>query len=300
MRQAENRAEVTGVLNQVNLTNAVYNGMPVIRGDVEIAVPYEGTDQMYIIPISVYAGETTKAGTPNSSYQGLRTLQEQYKSIAITGSAETADKITIGLGSISMNEFGTSQGTIVSQPRVSSNFFNRVNPGDYIPRADFKVTIVIGQIVEELDKDGDETGRLVVNGILPQYGGKVDLIPFYVEDKEAINFIKNRWTAGKTVMIQGKINFKLVRTREEIETGFGAPIYNEKTKSVKEFILTSASIDFLEPGEGGYEESEIAEALKARQARREEMKKNAQNRQSNQNTATTAGTAAFTDSDLDF
>ena len=137
----------------------------------------------------------------------------------------------------------------------------------------FEAVIVIGNIKEEVRND-EPTGRLIVKGILVQYGERADVVDFIVASTDAINHIQTYWNEGDTVRVAGKVNFSSRVIHEEKEVGFGDPIIEDRTISVKELIITSGSQSALD-GDLAYEADEIREALKRRQATLDEQKDNA-------------------------
>lgn len=275
MKQAENKAYVEGYLNAINLEDYTKDSKQFLKGDIEIAVPTGNNEApMDIIPISVFIGEKKKNGDDNPAYKGLQTLQTECTSIAACGDRAKADKIRVNLASIAMNEFAVPGGMLISHPRVSANFFNRVT-SDFAPQAKFNMIIVIGSITREIDSDENETGRLVVRGIVPQYGDKVDVMPFFVESKEAIAHIERNWKPQDTVRVAGRIKFQVMKEKIPVEVGFGDPVFEEKTRNLRELIIVSGSGGGLAEEDGGYSPEEIAKALDDRKARLEEMKSKA-------------------------
>ena len=140
--------------------------------------------------------------------------------------------------------------------------------------AKFKCIVVVGDLTDEVDSEGVETGRLILKGILPQYGGKVDVVSFIAQNVKVVDHIKSRWQKGDTVLVGGYINFTTSETQVAAISGdtFGEPISSSKTKSIRELIITGGGENPLTPEEGAYDQALIAEALQERQSRIEKEK----------------------------
>ena len=116
------------------------------------------------------------------------------------------------------------------------------------------------------------TGHIIVQGVVPQYGGKVDLLDFRVCSHEAIEHIRANWSKGDTVKVNGKLNFSSTTIREEEATGFGEPIVNVRTVSVNDLIITGGSASSYE-GDAAIDTNEVTTALTERQQRMMALKK---------------------------
>ena len=135
---------------------------------------------------------------------------------------------------------------------------------------DFPV-IMLSAKSEEVDYNGELTGAIIVQGIIPQYGGKVDVVDFRVVNKDAIDYINTNWNKGDTLRVAGKVNFSSKTIHEVEEVEFGEPIEKVRTISTKELIITSGSSSF--DGDLAFDTDEIAKALQERQIRLNELKK---------------------------
>ena len=127
---------------------------------------------------------------------------------------------------------------------------------------------------DELNRNGEPTGRLCVKTIIPKYGGKVDLVPMFVVNEKAINAISNYWNAGDTMRAVGKLDFSSTTETIKEEVDFGEPIEKTRTISVSDLIITGGSNTPLD-GEMAYDYDEIKTACDERLARLEELKNKA-------------------------
>jgi hypothetical protein len=216
IREAENQVKVEGYLREMRLEDKD----DIISGDVIIA-----TDMHSEHSVSVYANKFNKNGNANRAYKGLQTVMAEYVSIAsllkegrtLEEAVTMATKVSIGLGKLTRNEFYAND-ELISRPRISSNFFNRIKDDTFEPKAEFDIECYFERIRSEI-KDDTETGRLLVDVIVPMYGGVV--VPMeLVAEGDAAEYIKTHYDAKRTGRVWGNI----VNIAERIVTkvaGFG-------------------------------------------------------------------------------
>lgn len=278
LAQAENKIVIEGILSEVNIKSGEFMNrttqqmMPYYTGSIKVRVSQEinGVNEDMEVPVYCFASKYTSKGNENPAYKSISDVVNNFTSIA-AGGIERASRIRITSASIRENAFYGQDGKLISAPRIESSFFQKIGSDVCAPKATFKNTICIGNIREEVDKSGEVTGRLIVQGIIPQYGGKVDVVNFVVGSRDAVDHIQNYWNKGDTVNIVGKLNFSSRTEYVEEAMGFGEPVRTAKTINIHELIITSGSAGCLE-GDLAYDTAEIAEALQARQVRLEELK----------------------------
>lgn len=266
MKQAENIARIEGILSEIDLTESKdSNGKDRIMGEVKVKTVEEidGKNYDIEIPISLYATKTTNSGAPNPAYEGIKRIKDEYVSLAACGDENIADRVRFDNCTIVANEFYGQGDVLISYPRVRGSFCKKVRKEDYEQAATFSAVIVIAKITEETNKEGVETGNLIVTGILSQYGDKVDIIEYKVVTPAAINHINNNWKVQDTVRIAGKIKFTNEVKHITTEMGFGEPIVNSKTIFTRDLIITAGSDGALD--DGAYEVEDVKAALKERQ-----------------------------------
>jgi len=273
LKQNLNEIEIVGKLSSVNLKETTNKkGNECIYGEVKVHTQEEigGMTVPIEIPINVYANKFTKAGKDNPAYQSLKDVQEKMVSIEACGNEEEATRIRVYENSdpISENIFKNSQtGELVTSQRIKASFFNRASQNQE-DKARFQTVICILSIKDEVNKDGEPTGRLIVTGAYPNYNGELQVIPYVVGNENAINHIQTYWNKGDTVKVYGKINYsyRVEKTLEEV--GFGEPIERKRTVSHKEFLITSGSANALDE-EVAFDPQDISKGLEARQAMKE-------------------------------
>lgn len=277
MRQAENKVFIEGILSEIDIVERTYTKDGVqnnaLAGQIKVRVEQKinGVDKILEIPVHVFVNEMTKKGTKNPAYESIDTVRREFISIASGAGVEGADRIRISGASIQMNEYWADENRLSSYPRINASFVQRVKRDEFTPKAQFSTELVVSKMVNEVDKDGVETGRLKVEGILPQYGGRVDVVPFIAENPNVVDAISQYWQPKDTVKVSGKLNFSSTVEIYTEEQGFGEPIEKRRTINVSELVITGGSQNPLE-GDFAFNEEEIKNALAERKARLENRK----------------------------
>lgn len=280
MRQAENRVRIEGIVSEIDINDISFtrNGevKEAIGGKVTIRVNQKISDEDRVleIPVHCFATKMTNRGTPNPAYESIMRVSKEYTSIAACGNVDEADCIRITNGNIRMNEYYSQTGNLVSFPRINSSFFQKVRKDELKPEATFITQFVVTNKNEEIDANGEVTGRYIITGALPQYGDVVDVVKFYCETEGVINAVSTYWEIGDTVQAHGKLNFSSKTETITEASDFGDSIERQRTISVSEPIITGGSQEPLNE-ELAYTSDEIRDGLARRKAKLEDMKEKA-------------------------
>lgn len=276
LRQAENTVKIEGILSEIDLQPKTFkrNGKDVeaIGGSITVKVTQKINDQEkeLMIPVYMFAAKLTNAGRPNPAYESIKTVKDSFNSIASTGSEEAADRIRITRGQIRMNEWYAADGHLNSFPRVNASFVTRIAKNECKPEATFIMQFAVGNAAEEIKND-EPTGRYKITALLPQYGGKVDVIPLYAEADGVISAISTYWGTGDTVRANGRLDFSSTTEVTYEEVDFGEPVEKVRTINKSDLIITGGSQEPFE-GEFAYAEDELNAALAERKVRLEAQK----------------------------
>lgn len=276
LRQAENTVKIEGILSEIDLQPKTFkrNGKDVeaIGGSITVKVTQKINDQEkeLMIPVYMFAAKLTNAGKPNPAYESIKTVKDSFNSIASTGSEEAADRIRITRGQIRMNEWYAADGHLNSFPRVNASFVTRIAKNECKPEATFIMQFAVGNAAEEIKND-EPTGRYKITALLPQYGGKVDVIPLYAEADGVISAISTYWGTGDTVRANGRLDFSSTTEVTYEEVDFGEPVEKVRTINKSDLIITGGSQEPFE-GEFAYAEDELNAALAERKVRLEAQK----------------------------
>ena len=285
IREAENVVRIEGILSETDLKYGSFekknSGEKVnsIGGVIKIQVNQEinGEAVTLEVPVHMFASEYTNKGTKNPAYQSIERIMNEYVSIAAAGGTANADCVRITNGKITMNEYYGQDGRLVAFPRITASFVNKVRADELAPKAEFSTQFVVAKKLNEVDSEGIETGRYKVTGIIPQFGGRVDVVEFMTSNPKVINAISQYWNENDTVSAVGRLNFSS-RTEKVIkEVDFGDPQETTRTISVSELVITGGSSAPLE-GEFAYEMSDIQTALAERKERLDAAKNKSANK----------------------
>ena len=276
LRQAKNEVFIEGILSEISLQYGSYtkDGKTIenIGGDIKIKTSQviNGQEKQLEIPVYLFANKLKKDGNPNPAFTSIEKVKNEFVSIAVAGE-DKADRVRISKGDIRMNEFYNKNGALTSYPRIHATFVSKVNASDYKPDAKCSIELVVASKEYEVDKDGNETGRYKVMGIVPQYGDKVDIIPFYCVSEGVINAVSEYWSENDTFEAVCKLNFTSTTETTLTEVDFGEPVEKTRTINVSEIIITGGSQTPLE-GEFAYDINAVQRGLDRRAAHLEEQK----------------------------
>ena len=267
IRQAENSVKIEGLLRELKLEEKD----DVISGEVIIA-----TDPQSEHAVRVYAKRLTNEGKPNTAYKGLQTLINESKDTSIAAlmkegrsldeAQSMATKIRIGGktgGQLGRNEFYAGA-EFVSRPSVSANYFHRIVDKSFSPKAEFEVECYFDKIRKET-KDSEETGRIIIDAIIPCYNGVV--IPMeFVADGETAEYIEANYEAKKTGRIWGEV-INVVERVVTKKSGFGKDKEDIQTNYTREFLITGGKEEqYDEDDKNAYPTEVIQAAMKVRES----------------------------------
>ena len=278
LESKENSVKIEGILSEIDLEAGSYmkDGKTVekIGGSIKVRVNQmlNGVETELDIPVYLFANKLTNKNTPNPAYASIERVMNEYKSIAAVG-IDAADRVRITGANIRMNEYYGQGDKLNSYPRINASFVTKITDmSKFAPEATFSAIFAIGNMGYETDKDGVQIpDRFKIRGIMPQYGGSVDVIDFFATSPNVIDAVSSYWEQGDTVKINGKLNFSSKTEETVVQVDFGEPRVERKTVSVSELIITGGSQTPLE-GDFAFDMDEIQSALEARQARLAELK----------------------------
>lgn len=277
LRQAENKCKIEGILAEIDLRPGSFNKngkqMESIGGSIVVKVTQSisGEEKELSIPVHMFASKLTNKGTPNPAYESIKKIADEYVSIAASENGEDgADRVRITSGSVRMNEYYSADGRLISFPRINASFVTRINKSDCKPEATYTAEFVVAAKNEEIKND-EPTGRYKIDAIIPQYGGKVDVVPMYAQSAGVIDAISTYWNVGDTVKANGRLDFSATTETIVEEVDFGEPIEKTRTINRSDLIITGGSQEPLE-GDFAFDNAEIQNALADRKAKLEQQK----------------------------
>lgn len=265
--QSTNKVTIAGKLLDITFNaGKMKDGKPYERANMTIRVTqtYGGRTETSDIPVSSFATQFTKAGTTNPAYISLQQLKE-LKSVQNVG-IDDADVICMSGAQLKENAFVTKSGQLVTGWQLNSSFFNNRKVADV---ASFAVDIFIMDMRDELDREGDTTGRLIIKGGIVQYGGALDIVEFIVESNDTIDHISRYWQVNQTVQVRGRVRYTSVEETKAVSVdSWGEEVPVSSTKIVRELVVTTGDD---EDEDKSYDATEIKKAFNARKARHEQL-----------------------------
>jgi hypothetical protein len=281
LRQSNAKAFVMGVLSEKDLKVTTEDNKKKISGSLTIK-----TSDLNFVRFNVNVNEMTKANKPNGCFAGIQTVMNEYQSIAEVGEEE-ATKVKVN-GDINLYRSQAGKDEL----GFKSNFFNRLKEGEeYEPKAEFSVETFVYSIVPEVDKEGVETGRIVVTGWIPTYNG-IEPIKL-VAEQDVGSAIESTFVAGQTVEFYGEIINNRVETITEIPVAIGKPRIKKDVTYKNDMLVTGASEAYEEgtTAELPYDAEVIKAAIQIREEKIAEDKAKGQNKTQSKTTQKPSGAA---------
>lgn len=269
LKQADLKIEVEGYISEKKLELTAEKGVEHIKGDIVIQTGDVNFTTFHIDQYSKKKDANRNfTNEDNKVFAGLKTIYEEYKSIANSGKEE-ADKIRT-VGDITPYAY-YKDGRYVEGVSYKSMFFNRVNPAeDDEMKAEFAVVGYISGIASEVDTEGQPTGRAKVSLWCPTYSGIERLVLIAPEEDGVAEAIMDDCEIGQTAEFFGSaVNSKVV-TKREIPVKIGKPRVEVKTSYKNEFIITGMTEAYSE--ENAYDPEAIKQAVQERENRLNEQK----------------------------
>lgn len=254
IRQADNVIKIEGILKEMALSHKESDGEKLISGYITILVEDQNGDSNEIV-VNAYAKQFTKSHDENSAYKALNTFMENAVSMASlmkddgprlpeADAKEKASRVKCNKGNISVNDYYRPSGELVSREQFNSNYFRIVPAEGCQHTAEFDIELYFQSIRTEV-KNGEETGRILIDGIVPIYGGKVIPLAF-VSDGEAAEYIKDNYQIGKSGHVWGRI-VSTVERKEIMQQGFGKPKKDVSVTYKRELLIDGGNEEQYDP-----------------------------------------------------
>lgn len=273
--QGQNKINIVGKLLDVTYgEGTLSDGRAYERATLTVRVTqtYANQEETSEIPVSVFATQYTNTGKLNPAWKSMQDLHA-LKSAQDAG-IDNADTVRISGATISENNFISRSGQLINGWQIRASF---VNSGTTADVASFINDIFIMDMHDEEDRNGELTGRLVIKGGLVQYGGKLDVLEYIVEQPEAVEYITRHWESNQTVTVRGRIRVTSVEEKSSgEESSWGEDIPETSTRYVRELIITKGDDEGKED-EFAYDPVEIKKAFNVRKANIEQMQVDAKN-----------------------
>lgn len=271
--QSNNIVQIVGVLSELDIEEKVTadkRGYIMGKATIKVEQEVDGEVVENEVPVRMFSMRLKKDGTKNAVYDSILKMKEDFTSLAAADNPSQASRVSITRGQLQENNWvDQSTGQVRNSFQISSNFINKAK-ADEEQKATFELSGVIGSMKEETDKEGVETGNLLIKFIIIGYGGRAEVVQLIAKSPAAVNHIQNHWNEGDTVKLTGIVNMTYKTVTWEEEQGFGEPIKRTKTISTRELIIKSGSQTGLDEEES-YDSDSIKIALDERAGRIAEL-----------------------------
>lgn len=251
---------------------------------LRVTQSYGGREETSDIPVSIFAYQYTNQKKLNPGWTQLQALKT-LNSAQTVGINEAAT-VRLSSANIRENNFPSRSGQVINGWQISGSFAGAVV--NMAETASFALEIYIMDMQPEEDRDSEPTGRLLIKGAVVQYGQKLDVLNFIVEQPDNVQYIEKHWEINSTVMIKGRIR---VTTAEAApaETSWGEDVPETSVRTVRELIITTGD-DEPRDEDMAYDSDDIKKLYQERKARLEQMQIDAQHKSSgaSANVTTTA------------
>lgn len=258
---------------------------------VRVNQTFDGNTETSEIILPFMAMQYTREGKVSATYENIQRLKKMKT--AQNDGIEEASVISVSksssgrpCGRISENFFMTKSGRFVDDWQLDCQFASLVT-GKTVEQAGVEVDAFILNMTDEMNKDEELTGRLIIKAGIVGYGEKLSVINFIVEAPDKVDFIRNNWAVNDTVRITARVRSTRVETTEtKPVSSWGETITNTVIRTVRELIVTGGSNAPYEE-EFAYDPVEIKKGFNVRKAQIEQ-RQNASPAPAKKATATSA------------
>lgn len=267
-KESKNIVEVTGILNELEVVTGTSKktGKDYVSATAKVRLDQDinGVVTENLIPVRFFAMKLKNDGTPNQAYQRILDYGQNLISATAAEDASKASKVKITGARLAENPFVRQDGTLVERNFIiNGSFMNKQRDGD-VEGATFELSGVVGKLLNETDKDGNDTGRLLVDFIVVGYKGTINVIRMVAEGPAKAH-IEQNWSQGDTVNVNGIINMYSSTRIVYEEQGFGKPLERRIPEYRQELIIIGGSQCGLEEAYS-YDASDIKVGIEKRTA----------------------------------
>lgn len=273
INEMKNYVGIKGLLSEIDLKEASYEKdgktYECIRGQVKVRSEFSvsGSEPTPIeIPVRFFVRKYTNAGGDNPSYVNLKKVIDEGVSIA-AGGEEKADAVALGGARMTMNEYFSRDGRLITFPMINGSFINLIprNELKYEAKADLQ-GVIVGMDTKK-DKEGVEIEPRVLEMklMVVGYNEYTDVIPVMTSNPKYVDAILATYAVGDVIELSTRLNFSSTEevTYEEVE--IGDPIEKRRTVNVSDLVIHG--LKSAEIGGDEIDETAIKACLQKRDAR---------------------------------
>lgn len=241
LRQSENKLEIVGTLAEMDIHEGKdQSGKETLEGFIVIKVA-----ELNQVRLNIKVVAKKKDGTDNPAYENISKFKEDAHSIAEVGE-ENASRVMTYSGQL--NPYHSMQsGNDVLGYRTSFVSLYRGSDEDFEPRAEATVELFVQAVVPEMDKQGEETGRALIKGILSAFNGVEPVTIIATEDGGVADAVLGgEIEAGQTYEFFADVVNNRVEKIVEIPVRLGKPKIEKSVSYTNELVFTGCSDPYEE------------------------------------------------------
>lgn len=266
LRQAINKIDLVGIVKEQKLKEGKSENGKYINGSLVVK-----TGEFSEVELKVMVSEKNKKGDVKKAYETLKKFVDgDLMTLADCKTEEDREAVT-RIRAYGNKEFTPHFREDIFKAKDSDevktkvgidlgfgNIFvdNSIKEEDF--KAEFDVEMFVNTVKEEM-KGEEATGRVIVSGYVPVYGGKV--IPMEVvagkiidDDGEEYDFaddVLSQIEEGMTIDVWGEIDYKAIITTTKKGGGLGKAKVETSKTYINDLIMTGA--DIIEDEEKAFE-----------------------------------------------
>jgi hypothetical protein len=281
LKEGFNKATVVGTLVEKNLEETSYtkqDGTKVeqIKGSISIR-----TGEHEVHQVRLQTNKFTNAGKENGFFKGYQTIKNEYISVADV--ADNPELVATQLkvdGKITTNEYYGQDGQLKQYQQIEGTFVNRLtDKDDATPRAVYETEVFVAKTRPEM-KDGEETGRALVDAYIPTYSG---IVPYkFAVIEQGADFFLSEVKKGQTIKLYGQILNKKEEHVKFVPAAFGDDIREVTYSYVTESLILNAALPYDEESPKAFKAEQVNERLVKREVYLETQKNRGQQTASQQ------------------
>ncbi len=240
--ECHNEIIINGLLNELDIVESTTrDGKPYVHGTAKIQVDQEidGKVVESEIPVKMIAFRYKNDNTLNPRYDRILGYKDIFTSVRAADDAKSASYVSVIAKVRENNWYSDRINDVISSTQFLASFLNKKRPEEE-ELAVFKIQGVVAKMIDEVDKNGEETGRMKISLVVVGWGGTPNVVELIAEGSRK-TFFENNWNQGDTVIATGRVIYSYKVVEWEEEQGFGEPIKRHKTESRRELYITGGS-----------------------------------------------------------
>ncbi len=241
LRQSENKLEIVGTLAEMDIHEGKdQNGKPTLEGFIVVKVA-----ELNQVRLNIRVQAEKKDGSSNPAFENISKFRLDAHSIAEVGE-ENASRVQTNAGQLNPYH-STQSGNDVLGYRTSFVGLYKGSDEEFEPKAEASVELFVQGVVPEMDKQGEETGRALIKGILSTFNGVEPVTIIATEDGGVADAVLGgEIEVGETYEFFADVVNNRVEKTKTIPVKLGKPKIEKTVSYTNELIFTGCSDPYEE------------------------------------------------------